>query len=338
MANLLQGTPYPNVQTTQTNATTAPDWYNNYLSSLPTQTQNAINAGGTAGPSPLQATAYASAPTAITAGQPATNQAANYANMAGSTPATSMVSDYMNPFTSSVLDEINRRGQANWQQTVAPVTTSGAVGSGQFGGSRGAQALANAGRDVNANILGTQATTAAAGFDAALKAAQAQQGTWLKTGEDLSTIGTNQYNQGIGGLNALSTLGGQQQSTEQAALNYPMTALSNQASIMKGLSVPTSQTQTFKGPMPGAYQTSPLAQMLGYTTGAGSIFSSNNGGKSVWETLTGSPSVSGGLSSVSDLLKSWFNSGGNSGGSSTPNEGDVDSQGRMYVNGQWVLY
>jgi len=333
MANILQGAAYPDVQTTQTNATTAPDWYSNYLSGLPARTQAAIDAGGTAGASPLQAAAYAAAPTAINAGQSSTNQAANYANLAGGTSAINMVGDYMNPFTSSVLDEINRRGQSNWQQTVAPMTTAGSVGSGQFGGSRGVQALANAGRDVNANILGTQATTAAAGFDAALKAAQAQQNTYLKAGENIGTVGTNQYNQAIGGLNALSTLGGQQQATEQAALNYPTTALSNEASIIKGLSVPTTQTQTFKGPMPGAYQTSPLAQLLGYSTGVGSIFSSNNGGKSTWENITGTPSVAGGLNSVADLLKSWFSSG-----SSAPKEGDVDADGRIYMNGYWVSY
>ena len=39
MANILQGAPMPNITTTQTTASTAPEWYSNYLSGIPSAPQ-----------------------------------------------------------------------------------------------------------------------------------------------------------------------------------------------------------------------------------------------------------------------------------------------------------
>ena len=86
MAGLTDPTLNPLATTTQQTSTTAPDWYNNMLSSMASGAQNAITAGGIAGPSALQTQAYTGAPTAITAGQPALTSATNIATGAAGGP------------------------------------------------------------------------------------------------------------------------------------------------------------------------------------------------------------------------------------------------------------
>jgi hypothetical protein len=164
-------------------------------------------------------------------------------------------------------------------------------------------------RDVNKNILGLQTSALQSGYDKALAAAQQQQKLGLDTATTLGNIGGQQYTQGVGGINVLSGLGAQQQATEQARLNYPMTAATQQAALLKGYTVPTSITQKYTGPMPGAYNTSPLAQVAGLATGAGSLFTTpSGGGKSGFENITGSPTLIGAVSGGFDWLKKQFSS------------------------------
>jgi len=92
MADLFQGSPYPDVSTTQQTTSTAPEWYNQFLSGLATQGQQAVQQGGVAGPSALQQQAYAAAPAAIQVGQPALSTAQNIATGVGTTNVPSMVS------------------------------------------------------------------------------------------------------------------------------------------------------------------------------------------------------------------------------------------------------
>lgn len=306
MTDFLSPQRLPDVTTTQTTQTTAPDWYSNWLSNLASSTQSAVQSGGVAGLSPLQQQAFSLAPSAIVAGQPALTEAQRIATGVGNTPATSMVGNYMNPFTQSVLDEINRRGQQQWQQTIAPSVTGGAVGSGQFGSMRGAEALARAGRDVNANILGTQATTAATAFENALKAAQAEQDANLRASQVLGNLGQEQYKQATGGLDVLSGLGAKEQAQTQAELNYPMTALSNAANVMRGFNIPTTQTQTYTGPMSQAYTNSPLQNIAGLLAGAGGIVMPRQDASGNW--ITDSSYLSGIVSGLSGLLNQFRDS------------------------------
>lgn len=271
MADLFQGSPYPDVSTTQQTTSTAPEWYNQFLSGLATQGQQAVQQGGVAGPSALQQQAYAAAPAAIQVGQPALSTAQNIATGVGTTNVPSMVSQYMNPYTESVVNEINRLGQRQFRETLAPAATAGAVGSGQFGSQRGMQVYGNVARDVTADILGKQSEALQSGYLNALKAAGDEEARNIQAAQTLGQIGQQQYAQGTGGLDVLSQLGAQQQALEQARLNYPMTAAQNQANILRGFQVPTSTTQTFKGPIPGAYQTAPLQQILQYLTGFGGL-------------------------------------------------------------------
>ena len=287
MASLTQGSALPDVQTTQQTTSTAPAWYNNFLSGISTTGATTPDTG-VAGFSGLQQQAFGNAPASINAGQGALGTAVNTATNVANTPTIDMISQYMNPYTQQVVGEIGRLGQQNFENKLAPGATAGAVGSGQFGSTRGMNVYGNIAREASRDITGQQGLALQGGFDAALKAAQAQQMLGLQSAQTLGTLGTQQYTQGVGGLDVLSKLGAQQQAQEQAKIDYPLSLAERQAAIMKGFQIPMSTEQKFKGPMPGAYQASPLQQILGYTAGTASLFTPDpRTGKSPLQQIPG---------------------------------------------------
>lgn len=263
-----QGAALPDVKTTTQTATTAPAWYNNFLSGLSTAGVDATTRGGVAGFSDLQNQVFGAAPTAVTAGQGALGTAVNTATNVANTPTIDMISQYMNPYTQQVVGELGRLGQQNWENKIAPGATGAAVGSGQFGSTRGMNVYGNLAREANRDVLGQQATALQGGFDSALKAAQAQQMLDLQAAQQLGSLSGTQYTQATGGLDVLNKLGAQQQALEQAKLNYPMSALGQVSNLLKGYTVPTTITQNYTGPMPGAYAKSPAELAGALTTGA----------------------------------------------------------------------
>jgi hypothetical protein len=68
---------------------------------------------------------------------------------------------------------------------------------------------------------------------------------------------------GMNDVNALATLGGQQQQIAQNAQLFPLQTAAAQANIMRGFTIPTSVSNTYTGPIPGAYQSAPLSQIAG---------------------------------------------------------------------------
>jgi hypothetical protein len=191
-----------------------------------------------------------------------------------------LAGQYMNPFVRNAVSCLADIGMRNIRTNLSPLATAAAVGSGQFGSQRGAQVLgqvqSNAMRDLNsqiANMLTTgygQALTAAGQKQSALgqlanttaSAQQAQNQAQLQAGQTAANaaaqeaqalqqaglgMGTlGQAGQGISlaDINALSTLGGQQQTIEQNRQMFPLTNLSNLASILQGYSIPTETRTT----------------------------------------------------------------------------------------------
>jgi hypothetical protein len=130
-----------------------------------------------------------------------------------------------------------------------------------------------------------------------------------------------QYTQGVGGLDVLSKLGAQQQAQEQAKIDYPLSLEERQAAILKGLQVPMSTEQKFKGPIPGAYQASPLQQILGYTAGTASLFTPDpRTGKSPLQQIPGLKDLFGGAATTPTTP-----------GIVTPPADQVDNSGISYV-------
>ena len=253
------------------------------------------------------------------AAQPYLNNAAN--------PTYNTVQNYMNPYTQAVVGQIGDLAQQNVINNLAPQTTAGVVGSGQFGSKRGAEALgqtlANYGQQTTAQQLGALNT----GYQNAMSQAQAQAqlqgqlgqiaggfaqnmaGNQLQAGSTLGQLtNTMQANQanigniqgnmasqeqqnlinaataggnlasqtqqlGMNDVNALATLGGQQQQIAQNAQLFPLQTAAAQANILRGFTIPTSVSNTYTGPIPGAYQSAPLSQIAGI----GSLLGSTQG-------------------------------------------------------------
>ena len=311
MANLLQSS--------QTQATSAPDYYTNYLSNIATQGAAQVDPTTGAqfvGPTDLQNAAFNNVAGAASAYQPTLQQAGNtlssagtsasplasanpYLTAAGANPAME-AAQYMNPYTSSVANQLSNIGQRNIQQNLAPSATASAVGTGQYGSQRGAQVLgqvtSNAENDLNNQIgqllntgYGTNLNAAVQqnqiqgqlGSTAANAASQNQQNL-TNLGQQQGNLATTNQTLGLADINALSTLGGQQQTIAQNQQMFPLTNLSTLSGLLRGYNVPTTTTTTAQGsPLSALSTLGALSQ-----TPAASGLASNV--KSLYDKFTGS--------------------------------------------------
>lgn len=286
VGSFTQGAPLPNITTTQSQATAAPSWYMDYLNNLAGTSTAAGNNAQFVGAQPLQNQAFGNVAGNVGNYQP-NLQSANQLTMgAATTKAPDVASSYMNPYTSSVVDAIGALGQQNIMNNVAPQTTAGIVGAGQFGSQRGANALANNLTQAGVGITAQQAQALKEGYQQSITNAQADLQRQMGGGAQMGALGGQTQQYGLADVNALSTMGGQQQQIGQNEQLFPLQLAAQQAAIMKGYTVPTSVTNTYTGPIPGAYQTSPLMQLAGLGTGLISAFQpSATGGKSAADNL-----------------------------------------------------
>jgi hypothetical protein len=238
--------------------------------------------------------------------------------------APSNIQQYMNPYTRNVVDEMTRLGQQNIRQSLSPQTTAGIVGAGQFGSTRGAQALGQNITNALQDLGGRQSSALQAGYTQALGASQADMARQLQAGvaagqltaadaqrimqtgqmqgqltaadmdarlkqaQQYGALAGQTQSMGLGDINALSTMGSQQQQIAQNQQLFPLQLAAQQAALMKGFTIPTSVSSTYTGPIPGAYQQSPLAQIGQIGSGIAGLFSSAQGGKSAIEGITSS--------------------------------------------------
>ena len=270
MANLLQSS--------QNQATVAPDYYNNYLSNLANAGTTAATNAQFVGAQPLQQQAFQDVAGKASAYQPTLQQAGNtlgaagdvtsplsaaspYLQTAGRDPSQ-LASQYMSPYITSVVNALGDLGQRNIQQNLAPQATAGAVGSGQFGSQRGAQVLGQTISNADRDILNAQSQALNTGYNTALGAAGQQnalQGQLGSTAGQLASSGQQNLTQlgnaqsnlagqnqalGLADINALSTLGGQQQTIAQNQQLFPLTNLSTASGLLRGFSVPTTTKTT----------------------------------------------------------------------------------------------
>jgi hypothetical protein len=285
MANLLESS--------QSTATQAPDYYNNYMSNLATKGQEAGAGAQYIGATDLQNKAFSGVEGAAGAYQPTLNAATNTLNaatdvtspLAAANPylaqATSDPSQaaarYMTPYMRSVIDALGDAGQRNIQQNLAPLATSAAVGAGQFGSKRGAEVLGQTEANANRDILNAQSQALNTGYQSALSAALQQnqiantagstaanaagtgQSNLIQAGNAQGNLATTNQTLGLKGINALDTLGQEQQTIAQNKELFPLQNLTTEAALLRGYNVPTTTKTTA--------QASPLATLLGATTG-----------------------------------------------------------------------
>ena len=284
--SLLQGDPLPNITTTKSTTTSGPEWYNQYLQNLSTAGTNAMNLPSdqlVAGFSPLQEQAFADVPGAVGAGTGALSNAENTASLAAKGITPDMVQSYMNPYTSNVVDEMGRLTQKNLQTNLLPSLKGAFAGTGGFGSSRMMGALGQMGADVQANLTGQQAKELESGYNTALTTAGTQAGLLRQAADTQKGIGTAQQTDALAGLNAEYNMGANQQKLDQQRIDAPLTTATNAANVFQNVKVPSTVDETANAPIPGAYSTSPLAQIAGL----GSLFASGAGGTSAISGLTG---------------------------------------------------
>lgn len=385
---LTQGDPLPNIQTTQTQTTTAPSFYTDYLSNI-AGTANSANPQYV-GANDLQNQAWNQTQANVGNYTGALTQASDYANQAGNMSAAdaasgalnkastgsaltaanpylteanqgaySTVDKYMSPYIQDVVKQLGDLGQRQIEQSLAPGATSGLVGSGQFGSSRGATALAQTIRDANQNILAQQGQALNTGYQNAMTQAQADlarqldigktagslsssdlaryldigktQGALtqadmankLATSNQMSNIANQKQALSLADINALATMGAQKQTDAQNAQLFPLQVAAQKAGLLKGYSIPTSVSSTYNGPIPGAYSASPLANIAGVGSLIAELSKQGANGKSALDSLmTG--------------IKGLFPSSSTSGGDTTITDttgGDYDADGNWVGNG-----
>ena len=277
---LTQGTALPNITTTQMQATATPQFYTDYLNQIAQQGKSAAQNAQYVGATDLQNQAFGNVQSNVGNYQPTLTNATNLASSVGGT---------------SLADAIGNYGHANIAANLAPQTTAGIVGSGQFGSTRGAGALGQVMANADLGITQQQQ-----------QALQQDQANKLAAANTLGNLATTTQNLGLGDTNALATLGAQKQTIGQNEQLFPMTQLTAESNLLKGATIPTATSSSYTGPIPGAYNASPLAQI----SGIGATIAGTGLGQAILgspATAT-SPATSGLLGSTINAAKNYIGS------------------------------
>lgn len=270
MAGLFQGDPLPSLTKTTEVQQAAPEFYTNYLQDIANLGQNAVQQGGIAGFSPLQQQAFQMAPDVAFSGAGSLGAASQLIGEAGATTVPDVIGDYMNPYTSSVVDEMGRLTNRNVQENVLPNIGAAAAGTGQFGSRRQSQVTGNTLRDIQADLTGKQMQALQQGYTQAGTQAQTDLQRALAAGQGFTNLGQEQQQLGLAGLKTMSDYGAQQQSQGQKLLDYPMAQSQQFAKLLQGYQMPmgtTTQTTGSEG-----YSGSPLSQIAGLGTLFASLY------------------------------------------------------------------
>ena len=220
-----------------------------------------------AGLSPLQQQAYGNVQANVGNYQP-------YLNFASQTIPQAQ-SQYMNPYTSQVVDRIGALGQRNLSENLLPQVNQTFTGAGQFGGTRNAEFTNRALRDANESILGQQSQALQQGYTQSQQAALSDLTRQGQLGQLTQQLGAQD-------VSLLETAGMQQQSQQQRAMDiayqdflqqrdYQKNQLSFLSDIIRGQQVPTSQYTTQASAPSYTAQMSPLAAATQGFLGARSI-------------------------------------------------------------------
>ena len=266
MPDMFQGVVAPDVNTTKTTASVAPQYYTDYLTDVASAGKTAMGRDPNQMVAPLtnlQNQGYGAVPGAATAYQPGLASAQATAGMAAQGMSPEAIQGFMNPYTSNVVDEMGRLQQQNIQRNVMPSLKAGFVGTGGLGGQRYANAMGQTSADMQANLMGQQYGALSSGYKDALQAAYNQANLQNQVAQTQGTIAEREQTLGLTGAGAMTKAGAEQQAYNQSIIDAPLKTAANAAALMKGYTIPTTSTETFKGPMPGAYGASPLSQMVG---------------------------------------------------------------------------
>lgn len=265
--SITQGSALPNITTTETKADTAPQFYTDYLTDLSNAGKTAMGKSPTeaiAGYDPMQSLGYESLPEAATSYKPGLDAAQATLGRAAQGVTGQRVQDLMNPYTSSVVNEMERLQQQSLQRSVLPTLKAGFVGSGGLVSQRYAGALGQAMSDAQRNLTGQQAEALQSGYSEALRTALGELPYLTQAGQQQAAAAKMQQDLGVAGAGALTKAGAERQKYEQSLLDYPLQAATAASNLMRQYQIPTTQTATRVGPgTAGQYQKSDLENVLG---------------------------------------------------------------------------
>jgi hypothetical protein len=280
--SITQGAPLPDIKTTETRTDNAPSYYTDYLSGLSTAGTEAMGRSPTqsvAGYDPLQVMGYNNLPAAATAGLPGITAAQNTAAQAAQGITPERIQALMNPYTSNVVDEMGRLSQQNVQRNLLPTMKAGFVGTGGLGSQRYANATGQAMADVQAGLTGQQYGALSQGYTQAMKGALDEASLLNQTAGTQGKLADAAQTEALTGAGALTKAGAERQSYQQSLLDQPLKTATNASGLMRGFTVPGSQTSTFTGPKAGSYQTSDLSNIMGVLSMLGATKEGTSGAK-----------------------------------------------------------
>jgi hypothetical protein len=136
--------------------------------------------------------------------------------------------------------------------------------------------------DVQAGLTGQQYGALSKGYSDALKGALDEAQLQNLAAGTQGKLAQQELDMGLTGAGALTKAGAERQAYQQSLLDQPLKTATSAAGLMRGYTVPGSQTSTFTGPKAGAYQTSGLQDILGTMAAVGSV----DGGTGL-KTITG---------------------------------------------------
>ena len=326
---LFTGAAPPDVTKTQTTASTTPDYYTDYLTKLSQTGQNALGtfdattgqftaptqdslvAAGSpyvAGLTQSQKDVFKNAPEQLLRYQDPLNDALT-AGQSGMDVSQADISKFYNPYENAVVGGLGAQSATNVQRNLMPQLKAGFVGTGGLGSSRYANATGQALGDVNTGLLQEQNKTRMAGYQSAVDAAMKEAQLSNQASAALTGLGSAEQQAATTGLKTGSDLGALEQAYKQSQINAPLTQATNVAQLMKGYTVPTNQTQTYKGPG-DVYQPSPLSQIASLGTLLASGFNANSTG---WgNQLLKNLGTTGSSANADQVINDYFKTTGNS--------------------------
>jgi hypothetical protein len=266
MPDLFQGQAAPDVNTTRTTGSVAPQYYTDYLTKIAQAGTNALGKPADQMVAPLtalQQQGYGAIPGAAEAYQPGLTAAEQTAGTAAQGMTPESIQSFMNPYTANVVDEMARLQQQNVQRNLMPTLKAGFVGTGGLGSQRYANALGQSAADLQSNLTGQQYGALSAGYKDAMTNAYNQASLQNQVAQTQGNLAGQEQALGLTGAGAMTKGGAEQQAYQQSLIDAPLKTAANTAALMKGYTVPTTTTENFKGPMAGVYGASPLSQLTG---------------------------------------------------------------------------
>jgi hypothetical protein len=303
---ITQGSPLPNITSTETQVDTPPGYYTNYLTSLSQAGQNATARTGLSGIAaydPLQDLGYTKFEDAAKSYKSGLTDAKATLDRAAKGVTADRAKALLSPYTSNVVNEMERLQQQSLQRSVLPTLKAGFVGTGGLGGQRYAGALGQAMSDAQRNLLGQQAAALESGYTEALRAALGELPYLTQAGQQQAQVAKMEQDLGLIGAGALTKAGAERQAYQQSLLDYPLKTAVSASGLLRGYQVPIDRVATRVGPgQAGQYQKSDLDNILGVLSLIGSAYGGTTG--------AGGNALGVGLNKVfgvgSDLLKQLF--------------------------------